>query len=303
MDQSLVDAPAFHVLRPEGEGRPVLFASPHSGSDYPPAFVRQSVLDPLTLRRSEDSFVDRLFEIAPRFGASFIKALFPRAYIDPNREAWELDPAMFAEPLPPFVNTRSPRVAAGLGTVARVVATGAEIYRDKLSFADVSHRVERCWRPYHAALDGLLADLRRRHGWCLLIDCHSMPSIGGPCDRDPGAARVDAVLGDGFGTSCATLVMRTAEQALTREGLTVARNDPYAGGFVTRHYGRPDTNVHALQIELNRALYMDEARIEPNQGFARLAASLERVIADLVALDLAPGAARARRRCGGGGQV
>ncbi len=276
-------ATAFKIERPARRTAPLVFASPHSGADYPDAFVQGSSLDPLTLRKSEDCFVDKLFAAAPQHGAVLIKAVFPRAYVDVNREPWELDPAMFAGALPTYANTRSPRVAAGLGTIAKVVASGAEIYRDKLDFAEVKARIGRCYEPYHAALSALMEETRDQFGFCILIDCHSMPSIGGPCDRDAGAPRVDVVLGDCFGTACASVVTNRADAALRRMGMAVTRNDPYAGGFTTRHYGRPHEGMHALQIELNRSLYMDETRYQPHEGFEAIAARLTALIEAMAA--------------------
>lgn len=262
-----------------------VFASPHSGTDYRPEFLAQSRLDPVMLRRSEDAFVDELFQAAPRRGAPLIKAVFPRAYVDPNREPWELDAAMFAEPLPDYVNFHSPRVAAGLGTIARVVANGEEIYTRKLDFAEAARRIERYYRPYHAALETLVERTRERFGWCFLIDCHSMPSVGGPMDRDPGMRRVDFVLGDCHGASCGPALVETVESYLAALGYVVTRNLPYAGGYVTRHYGRPERGVHALQIEVNRALYMDEERVERRPRLERLAAEMDGLIAAIGALD------------------
>lgn len=288
---SQLASPAFEIERPARRTAPLVFASPHSGAEYPEAFVRGSSLDPLTLRKSEDCFVDRLFAAATTHGAVLIKALFPRAYVDVNREPWELDPAMFAGALPSYANTRSPRVAAGLGTIAKVVASGAEIYRDKLDFMEVKARINQCYEPYHAALQELMAETREQFGFCILIDCHSMPSVGGPCDRDPGAPRMDIVLGDCFGTACAPIVTTRAETLLRRQGLAVTRNDPYAGGFTTRHYGRPHEGMHALQIEMNRALYMDEAKYQPHFGFEAMADKLTTFIAAMTAFtkqDLTP---------------
>jgi N-formylglutamate amidohydrolase len=262
-----------------------LFASPHSGTDYKPEFLAASRLDLVTLRRSEDAFVDELFGAAPPRGAPFLKALFPRAVVDPNREPWELDAAMFSGPLPAYVNSRSPRVAAGLGTIARVVANGEEIYAGKLDFDEAARRIERYYRPYHAALQGLIDRTRERFGWCFLIDCHSMPSVGGPMDRDPGMRRVDFVLGDCHGASCGPALVETVETYLVGLGYVVTRNLPYAGGYVTRHYGRPERGVHALQIEVNRALYMDEERIERRPRLSRLAAEMEGLIGAIAALD------------------
>jgi N-formylglutamate amidohydrolase len=274
--------PPIDVAHPERSASPLVFSSPHSGNVYPAAFVAASRLDPLMLRRSEDAFVDELFAAAPRLGAPLVKARFPRAFIDPNREPYELDPAMFKDALPDFVNRTSPRVGAGLGTIARVVASGAEIYDGKLAFAEAEDRIERLYRPYHAAISALMDDAAKRHGQAWLIDCHSMPAIGGPMDRDPGKLRVDFVLGDGHGTACPAWLVKWVESFLRGLGYTVTRNDPFAGGFITRHYGQPARGRHALQIEINRRLYMDEDRIERGAGFAALAADLGKFIAAAV---------------------
>ncbi|WP_370643259.1 N-formylglutamate amidohydrolase [Roseomonas cutis] len=254
----------FIVTRPAEQTMPLVFASPHSGRDYPEDLLSRSRLDPLTLRLSEDGFVDELFGDAPAFGAPLLAATFPRVYCDANREAWELDPAMFDGPLPDWVNTASPRVGAGLGTIARVVTTGEPVYAIRLSFAEAADRVRRLWQPYHEALAGLIAETRERFGCCLLVDCHSMPS------GLPGATKVDFILGDAHGTACAPRATRLVESALSDRGYRVRRNDPYAGGYVTRHYGRPREGVHALQIEVARGLYMDERMVRPLPEMARL---------------------------------
>ena len=275
----------YELAAPPRQTLAGVFASPHSGTDYKTEFVAQSRLDRVMLRRSEDAFVDELFHTAPRRGAPLLKAVFPRAYVDPNREPWELDAAMFADPLPAYVNSRSPRVAAGLGTIARVVANGEEIYARKLDFAEASRRIERYYRPYHAALCSLIERTRERFGWCFLIDCHSMPSVGGPMDRDPGMRRVDFVLGDCHGVSCGPALIETVESHLAGLGYVVTRNLPYAGGYVTRHYGRPERGVHALQIEVNRALYMDEERVQRRPRLQRLAEQMDGLIAAIGAID------------------
>jgi N-formylglutamate amidohydrolase len=267
--------PPLIVHRPVLQTVPVVFASPHSGRAYPPDFLAASRLDPLRLRRSEDGFVDELFAEAPGHGAPLLAATFPRAFCDVNREAWELDPAMFEGDLPDWVNTTSPRVGAGLGTIARVVATGEAIYRGKLPFAEAERRVRDYWQPYHDTLEALLSGTRASFGACLLIDCHSMPACGN------GRAATDFVLGDAHGTACSPQIARMVEQALSAMGYTVRRNDPYAGGYITRHYGRPRERIHALQIEVARALYMDEARIEPGPRFTFVQRDITRLIATL----------------------
>ncbi len=278
-------AAAIEVVHPPVQTAAVVFASPHSGANYPPEFIHASRLDAVMLRRSEDSFVDEIFAAAPRYGAPLLKALFPRAYCDPNREAYELDQAMFADPLPAYANTTSARVAGGLGTIAKVVNTGAEIYRSKLTFAEAEERIERCWRPYHDALAGLIDTTRKRFGSVILIDCHSMPSVGGPMDRDPGHKRPDFVLGNHHGATCAPKIIGTVESVLAGTGHHVALNNPYAGAYTTQHYGRPEAGVHTLQIEVNRALYMDEHRIQRADGLKRIAAVATEMISALTALD------------------
>ena len=251
---------AVALLLPEKQTAPLVFSSPHSGTNYKQEFVDASRLNAFDLRRSEDSYVNELFEFVPYHGAPLLHALFPRAYIDPNREPYELDPDMFHDSLPDYVKTRSDRVRAGFGTIARVVANGAEIYRDKMHFSDAEARVQTYYAPYHAALRRLVDETHERFGFAILFDCHSMPSIGGPNDRDAGRQRADIVLGDRFGTTCAATVTDQAEAILTDLGFCVARNDPYAGAHTTSHYGRPADGVHALQIEINRSLYMEEAQ-------------------------------------------
>ncbi len=268
----------FNIFRPTEWTAPVIFASPHSGRDYPEDFVAASRLDPVRLRRSEDAFVDELFAAAPAFGAPLLCARFPRVYVDPNREAFELDPEMFEDSLPDHVNTTSSRVAAGLGTIARVVTSGEEVYRNKLRFIDAEKAVEATYVPYHKALRELLEEAYARFGCCLLIDCHSMPSVGGPMDRDPGFRRVDFILGDRHGTSCAPGVTDLVEKTLKSGDYVVKRNNPYAGGFTTGHYGKPKTGRHTLQIEINRTLYMNELAISRGDGFEPLREGLNKLI-------------------------
>jgi N-formylglutamate amidohydrolase len=278
--------PPFDLRRPASQSLPFIYASPHSGAYYPPDFVAAAALDPLALRRSEDAFVNRLFGAAPDCGAPLLAATYPRVYVDLNREPYELDPAMFSGPLPEFVNTNSARVSVGLGTLARVVANGAAIYRGKIAFAEARARVERIYVPYHTALRRLIAQGQGAFGCAVLVDCHSMPSTGGPFDRDSGRRRGEIVLGDRFGTSCAGVIVDVAEKTMRGLGYRVRRNEPYAGGFVTQNYGRPGNGVHALQIEINRSLYMDEAAIEPGPGFDRLAQNLGQLIRALAEIDV-----------------
>ena len=268
-EASLFEQPIL-VEKPSSQEIPFVFSSPHSGRCYPDAFVQGSNLDPVMLRRSEDCFVEELFGGVVALGAPLLQARFPRAYLDANREPYELDPTMFTEPLPPHVNTRSLRVAGGLGTIARVVADSAEIYREPLAYAVAEQRIRHLYMPFHEALRALLEQTLKSFGCAVLIDCHSMPSVGGPADDDNGFDRPDIVLGDRYGTSCAAAVTAEAERVLTRLGYSVVRNNPYAGGFNTEHYGRPAQGLHALQIEINRGLYMDELKLERSENFVQV---------------------------------
>ena len=200
-------------------------------------------------------------------GAPLLAAQFPRAFCDVNREPWELDPAMFEDALPDWVNTTSPRVGAGFGTIARVVANGEAIYGIRLRFAEAERRVRGYWQPYHDALAGLVDATLAQFGVCVLVDCHSMPSSATATLRPAP----DVVLGDAFGAACAPGAIRAVEQFFTQRGYLTRRNDPYAGGYVTRHYGEPRRGVHALQIEFARRLYINETSLEKRAGFARLA--------------------------------
>lgn len=261
--------PPYALVAPKQRSTPLVFNSPHSGTNYPEDLLAATRLDRTALRRSEDSFVDLLFADAPLNGAPLLKALFPRAYMDVNREAFELDPSMFEDALPDHVNTRSLRVAAGFGTIARVVAEGMAIYREKLPFSEAERRVATLYRPYHMALSELLSSSLDEFGCAVLIDCHSMPSMGAP-QISAGRQSADIILGDRYGTSCAPLVSQTIEEVLRDQGYHVMRNSPYAGGYITDCYGRPGRGQHAVQIEINRALYMDENLVAPSQGFSRV---------------------------------
>jgi N-formylglutamate amidohydrolase len=264
--------PPFEILEPAQVRGAVVFNSPHSGSIYPAAFLAASRLDLTTLRRSEDSFVDELILGVVRRGHPLMRAHFPRCYVDVNREPYELDPRMFEGRLPSFANTRSMRVAGGLGTVARVVGDAQEIYGQRIPVDDAIRRIEALYKPYHRALRRLFTRVHRDFGAGVLIDCHSMPSTAGAKDERP---RADVVLGDRYGTSCVGLIAETIETTLRGQGYVVSRNKPYAGGFITEHYGNPAVGLHAIQLELNRALYMDERRYEKSASFATVAADLE----------------------------
>ncbi len=273
----------FEIIEPAEWRGPVVFNSPHSGNIYPRAFLTASRLDTATLRRSEDSFVDELALGVVRRGYPLMRAHFPRCYVDVNREPYELDPRMFEGRLPSFANTRSMRVAGGLGTVARVVGDAQEIYGQRIPVDDAIRRIEGLYKPYHRALRRLFTRVHRDFGAAVLIDCHSMPSTAGSKDERP---RADVVLGDRYGTSCVTPVAETIEQILRGLGYSVSRNKPYAGGFITEHYGNPAAGLHAIQLEINRALYMDERRFERSPSFAGVAADLETLAEHLGALPI-----------------
>lgn len=288
-------SPAFEVARPQGvdpEGgdpppTPLVFASPHSGRLYPPDMMAAARLTAQDLRGSEDAFVDNLIASAPALGVCVIRARLARAYIDLNRDAWELDPTMFEDALPDFVQTRTARVAAGLGAIARVAGEGRPIYARKLTFAEAKGRIETAHRPYHDTLDRLLAQARNAHGLAILVDWHSMPAAAARGHRARGGGPCDIVLGDRFGAACGPKLTALMEKTLEGLGYRVARNTPYAGGYTTEHYGRPNRRTHAIQVEINRALYMNETTREPTEGLARLKADIESVTAHLVQADWA----------------
>lgn len=267
---------ACTVLRPDQLTSCVVFASPHSGRDYPLSFLQNTVLDETQIRSSEDAFVDNLFNCGPKFGASFIAANAPRAYIDMNRASDELDPAVIEGVRRQGYN---PRVASGLGVIPRVVANGLAIYSGKITLAQAQQRIEQHWQPYHDMLQVLLDEAHRFHGQTVLLDCHSMPheAMNGVARR--GMARPTVVLGDRFGASASGAVVDRVEAAFQQEGFAVTRNTPFAGAYVTQSYGRPSRGQHAVQIEIDRSLYMDEARIVPNSDYADVRAALGRVVA------------------------
>jgi len=271
--------PPFTVSAPPTQVAPFVLCSPHSGCTYPQSFIELSRLGPLSLRKSEDCFVDDLFAPVAALGVPMIAARFPRAFLDVNREPYELDPELFHEPLPDFANTQSVRVAGGLGTIARIVADGEEIYRNKIPLASGLARIEQLYIPFHAALCDLIEQTRARFGYAILIDCHSMPSAA---MAPSGGPRPDIVLGDRFGASADGKIMRFLKDALCGLGYEVHMNRPYAGGYITEHYGRPGRNVHAVQIEINRGLYLDERTLRPTAGFATLQRDLQTLAAPLL---------------------
>lgn len=274
-------APPFEAHEPQAWRAPLIFNSPHSGAVYPAEFLDASRLDLVTLRRSEDSFVDELIADLPGAGFATMRVHFPRSYVDVNREPYELDPRMFTGRIPSFANTRSMRVAGGLGTVPRVVGDAQDIYAEKIPVDQALSRIETLYKPYHRALRRLIGKAHRAFGAAILIDCHSMPSVGATRDEP---RRPDIVLGDRYGTSCAPMVAATVERTLSELGYSVGRNKPYAGGFITEHYGNPQAGLHAIQLELNRAVYMDERSRERAGHFHQIAADFMKLAQALAAM-------------------
>jgi N-formylglutamate amidohydrolase len=269
-------------IRASAEQRvPFIFSSPHSGRHYPERFLAMARLDRSAIRRSEDCYVDELFGSVVPLGAPMLAANFPRAYLDVNREPWELDPRMFAEPVPSYCNIRSARVTGGLGTVPKLVGEGLDIYAGRLPLAEAVERIEAIYKPFHETLKRLLTRTHTAFGFAVLVDCHSMPAsirVG------ENGIRPDFIIGDRFGTSASAAFSDAAITMLSAMGYSVAHNKPYAGGFITEHYGRPARHLHTLQIEVNRGLYMNERTLQKSAGFDALADDLSRFCADLMAL-------------------
>ena len=268
----------YKLTLPQARTTPVVFASPHSGCDYPAAFLRRSVLDERAIRSSEDAFVDRLFDCAPEFGAPFLAANAPRAFLDLNRSAEELDPALI-EGVRRM--THNPRVTSGLGVIPRVVANGRAIYRGKLTLEEARARLDRHWRPYHAQLQQLLDESRAMFGEAILIDCHSMPHEAIDNVGTVGTPHPQIVLGDRFGAAAHGDVVDRIEAAFHNAGLRVMRNSPFAGAYTAQHYGRPSRGQHVVQIEIDRSLYMDERLIRPSRDFEPFRALIRGIVAEL----------------------
>ncbi|WP_424832544.1 N-formylglutamate amidohydrolase [Ruegeria sp.] len=271
----------YALEMPANRSSCVVFSSPHSGQHYPEALLQRSVLNRNVIRSSEDAFVDRLFAPAPEFGAPLLAAAMPRAYLDLNRSADELDPALIQGARR---NGHNPRVASGLGVIPRVVANGRAIYRGKLTMDEARLRIDTYWRPYHKRLKSLLAESHRMFGQAILIDCHSMPHEAVALAGNTKSKRPEIVLGDRFGASASGLIVDQIEAAFASAGLRVARNTPFAGAYVTQSYGRPARQQHAIQIEIDRALYMDEDTITPNAHFAEFKEVMRQVISSIAGI-------------------
>lgn len=270
----------FDIWEPETLQVPIVLNSPHSGRIYPRGFVENSRLDATSLRRSEDHYVEQLFHSGVKLGAPMLSANFPRAYVDVNREPYELDPRMFHGTLPPFANTASIRVAGGLGTVPRIVAENMEIYRQKLPVDEALCRIEQIYKPYHSALRRLIARTHTAFGRAVLLDCHSMP---GNIRLSGSGIRPDFIIGDRYGTSASADLSRLALRLLEDMGFAAVRNKPYAGGFITEHYGRPARGLHALQIEINRSLYIDEVTLKKRPDFGNVADAIRQFLENFAA--------------------
>ena len=259
----------------------VVFGSPHSGRLYPPDLLGASALDSTVLRSSEDAYVDLLLSEAPRLGAPLITTQVPRAYVDFNRADTEFDPALI-DGAPRHV--ANPRIASGLGVIARVVAGGRPIYRGKIALTEAARRIDTYWRPYHEALDALLARQRARFGRAILVDVHSMPSTASQAGLLRNIRRPEVILGDRFGAACDPALTDEVEAIWRRAGFRVVRNAPFAGAYILQRHGQPRRGVHAIQIEIDRALYLDEARVTPGPGFEDFQSVMTGIIAQIAAI-------------------
>lgn len=272
---------AFELRRPARQTTPVIFSSPHSGREYSADFLRNALLDRLSIRSSEDAFVDRLFDMAPDRGAPLLAARVPRAFIDLNRASDELDPAVIDGIARPPHN---PRISSGLGVIPRVVAGGRAIYRGKLSLTEAESRITRFWHPYHHMLKTLVDESLAGFGQAVLIDCHSMPHEAIEAHARPGQPKPEVVLGDRFGAAAGRDVMEQVEAAFAGAGFRVVRNAPFAGAYIAQAYGRPSRGCHVIQVEIDRALYMDETRVIPSPGFEAFRAVMASVVAELAGI-------------------
>lgn len=276
---------AVEVRRAQRLATPLIFASPHSGRVYPDALQAASRLSAQDLRRSEDAYVDELIAGAESRGVAMVLCRFARAFVDVNRDPWELDPTMFEDAVPTAALANSPRVAAGLGAVPRLVGEGREIYSRKLAYSEAAERLNGVHRPYHLALGVLMEEARARFGLAILVDWHSMPSGVARADKRIGSAWPEVVLGDRHGASCGRGLTASVKRAFETAGYVTTLNAPYAGGFTTQTWGRPREGFHALQVELDRGLYLDEAEVAKADGFDRLRRDLDRLTDALVRED------------------
>lgn len=269
------------LLMPENRDTAAVFASPHSGRNYPWSFIRASQLDEMTIRSSEDAFVDRLFDMAPLYGAPLLSTTIPRAYVDLNRAADEFDPALI---FGAQQKGHNPRISSGLGVIPRVVAGGREIRDGKITMGEARNRLRDCYHPYHNQLDTLLTEARSSFGYALLFDCHSMPHDALANTSYAFKKLPEIVLGDRFGATCSPELMEETEAVFKKAGFEVSRNLPFAGAYVVQQYGAPTCRRHAIQIEIDRSLYMDEEKLQPRSDFEEFKKILHGVVTGLTAL-------------------
>lgn len=272
---------SYHLIHPSRRNTAVVFASPHSGRDYSWAFLRKTVLDELTIRSSEDAYVDRLFDSAPDQGAVFLKAGAPRAFVDLNRGEDELDPALIEGAV---WRSNNPRISTGLGVIPRVVANGRAIYHGKLTMNEARERINVYWRPYHMTLSRLMQENHDRFGRAILIDCHSMPREAVAQLAYTKSGRPDIVIGDRFGASADSELVDEVEAIFAGAGFNVSRNAPFAGAYMVRQYGRPNTGHHAIQIEIDRSIYLDEDKVKPNSNFGAIRTAMKDIVSQIAEL-------------------
>ncbi len=254
----------YRIDAPERSILPIIAVSAHSGRFYPDEFLKQCQIPLDQLRKLEDCYVDELAAFCPQLGIAFISLNYARAYIDVNRDAMELDPEMFKSPLPIMPNDTS-RIKMGLGSIPRLVES-REIYSEKIAFVDILRRIDNVYRPFHRTLRNLIDSRINVFGRCLVIDCHSMPDLAAPLIENKDISH-DIILGNRFGETCHDATIGYIEQAFQNNGFSVKRNDPFAGGFITRNYGKPKRSVETIQIEINRKLYLDEKNFTKNSAF------------------------------------
>ncbi|MEP3889005.1 MAG: N-formylglutamate amidohydrolase [Hellea sp.] len=260
------------VLMPDIWRSGVIFASPHAGSVYPKAFISRSHLTESSLRRNEDAFISELFAPVVELGAPLLSANFPRCYVDVNRAPDELPTDWTGDPA-----GASPRAQAGLGVIPTMLSEVTAIYKKPLSLRAARGRLTRLYHPYHDALQELITQASLNFDAALLIDCHSMPGFA-----PMGSRRPDIILGDRFGVSCHPETIARVDQAFRRKGYNVTRNYPYAGGYVTQHYGKPRAGIEVLQIEINRDLYLNPVTMKKKRSYEALAKNLKSIIADII---------------------
>lgn len=275
MTSCFTSHPPVDVVFPESWDHPVIFSSPHSGRLYPDEFIELSNLPLLKLRQSEDFQVDHLVSDVVALGSPLIKATFPRAYCDPNRKPYELDPSMFSDRLPDYANTQSPRLSAGIGTIPKVVSVGQSIHKKKIPFTEALQRIENCYFPFHHQLKLLINECLRKFGVAFIVDCHSMPN-------PPEVNHADFVLGDRYGQSCPRDFTMNIARYIQAKGYRTAFNAPYAGGFITQKYSNPAQNAYTLQLEISRPLYMDAASLTLTENAEKLKSDLTHIFEQLL---------------------